>query len=131
MLGIGTMVYQLSGGSPKDPKDYYGKKIETAEFNGDAITLVFTDGIKIKITDEGQTCCENRYMTCDDEPKDLEGGSLVSIRINKIEEKGNEYGDPHEIAFLVIETEKTAITFCTHNEHNGYYGGFALSINEE
>ena len=37
-----------------------------------------------------------------------------------------EYGDDHEVAFLGIYTTKGVIVCQTHNEHNGYYGGFSL-----
>ena len=36
------------------------------------------------------------------------------------------WGGVHEVQFLNIETSLGIITFETHNEHNGYYGGFYI-----
>ena len=38
----------------------------------------------------------------------------------------DEYGNVHEVQFLVVTTSKGAFTIETHNEHNGYYGGFFI-----
>jgi hypothetical protein len=27
-----------------------------------------------------------------------------------------------------VQTTKGSFTICTHNEHNGYYGGFSLRV---
>lgn len=122
------MIHHLSGGSKESADKYYGREIVDAQFKDDALTLTFSDGVKIKLTDEGQSCCESRYMTCDDKASDLIGGHLreISLRHSEIEE---EYG-AHEICFVKVETEKGHITIETHNEHNGYYGGFGLNLQE-
>jgi hypothetical protein len=130
MLGIGTMLHQLGGGSENSASKYYGRKIKAAEFRGDAMRLTFEDGVTIVISDQGQSCCESRYMTCDDNPSDLIGQELRKIEVKSFDEINNDYDDCHEIAFLEIGTDQTSITFATHNEHNGYYGGFGLNISE-
>ena len=136
MPGFGVMIHALSGGSPKSPKDYYGRKIESAKLEGDAIFLTFSDGVTIKIWDDGQSCCEIRYTTCDDDINSLAGGELRDISVsdglvsNSNKENDDNDWDSHEIAFLKIQTDKIAITAATHNNHNGYYGGFALSLDE-
>jgi hypothetical protein len=38
-----------------------------------------------------------------------------------------EYGEVHEQTFLKIRTNNGDATVVTHNEHNGYYGGFNIS----
>jgi len=125
------MLHTLGGGSPKSASDYYGKKITGAELVGDEFRLKFDDGVEIKIWDDSQSCCESRYMTCDDEPRDLVGQKLVSIEVKEgaAPENDDEWGE-HEIAFLEIQGDKSSIQFATHNEHNGYYGGFGLSLDE-
>jgi hypothetical protein len=35
-------------------------------------------------------------------------------------------GEDHELAFLKVSTNKDCITLETHNENNGYYGGFGI-----
>ncbi len=59
---IGAMLHYIGGGSDKDPKDYYGKIVSSAEFSDDSLKITFDGGKKIMIHDDGQSCCENRYM---------------------------------------------------------------------
>lgn len=121
----------LSGGSGKDPKEYFGRKIVDADFSDDSLVLTFEDGVKIKIFDDGQSCCEARYMRTDDEVSFLKGKTLTGIESKDATstEDPDGYGE-HEVVFLEIQTDQGSITFSNHNEHNGYYGGFGLSIEE-
>ncbi len=133
MRGIGSMLHELGGGTENSASKYYGKIIKDATFEsmGDGrFYLEFEDGVKIKIYDDGQSCCENRYMTCDDDPKALVGQTLIGI---EVKDGGTTKGawETHEVLFLEIQGNKSAIQFATHNEHNGYYGGFGLNITEE
>ena len=44
-------------------------------------------------------------------------------------EEANEWGDSHETMFVEIVTDGgDSVTLTTHNEHNGYYGGFWLQL---
>lgn len=131
-LGMGAMLHMLSGGSPKSAQDYYGRVIKTAVFNkgADDVRITFADGVTVRIWDNGRSCCENRYMTCDDSLSDLNGKTLAEINVKPGSETRDDYAE-HEIAFLEIKTtDGTSVSFTTHNEHNGYYGGFGLSIDE-
>lgn len=130
MRGIGSILHQLGGGSEQDPAKYYGRLITDANIDDNELTMKFDDGVQIRVLDDAQSCCENRYMTCDDDPKSLIGGKLVSIMVRDGEPKSDEYGQEHEVCFLQIQTDNGFITVATHNEHNGYYGGFGLSIRE-
>lgn len=134
-LGVGAMLHYLGGGSQKDPKEYYGKKIKAATFASDNFAIEFEDGVKIKITDNGQSCCESRYMVCDDNPAELEGQILIGIEVKDVNPPHadyckKEYCDVHDVAFLEIQDNHSSITFSTHNIHNGYYGGFGLNVSE-
>lgn len=126
-LGMGAMIHMLGGGSPESADKYYGRKIKSSTFGADMFLITFDDGVTIKITDDGQSCCESRYMTCDDDPSFLNGKTLTGITVKETNDDGD---DCHEIAFLEVQTDQGSITFATHNEHNGYYGGFGLSIAE-
>lgn len=129
--GIGVMLHQLGGGTEHSASEYYGKKISMAELAGDVIRIDFEDGKKIQITDQGQSCCESRYITTDDEPSSIIGGTLLEIEVKDGSPSENDdCCETHDVLFLEIKTDKGFITFCTHNEHNGYYGGFGLSIDE-
>lgn len=129
--GFGAMLHYLSGGSANDPKKYYGKVVESAQLVGDdRLRISFVGGPVIELWDNGQSCCEKRYLTCDDDPADLNGQGLVSIEAVRTEERDDNHGDPHEMVFVKVQGDRSAITLCAHNKHNGYYGGFGLTITE-
>jgi hypothetical protein len=128
-MGLGAMIHVLGGGSIESADKYYGRKIKSAKMLNDKFYITFTGGSQIVISDDGQSCCETRYMTCDDNPADLVGGKLRGIEVKKIDDVQDEY-EQHDVAFLEIATDTDSITFCTHVEHNGYYGGFSLNITE-
>lgn len=144
--GIGAMLHILSGGSEEDPAKYYGRTITRAELvktdsfpakswrdtpdELDALNIWFADGTHIRLFDDGQSCCESRYITTDDDPHTLAGKRLARIEAKPGPEVEEEY-ETHEQVFVEVLTEDgTCVTLCTHNEHNGYYGGFGLSIKE-
>lgn len=128
MPGVGAMLHALGGGSEKDPKDYYGRKITAAAKDGDDFRLTFDDGVTIEISDAGQSCCEHRYVVMDDDPSVLVGHRLVAIEVNRTEDAPSE--DTHEVAFLDVKSDGGMVSFSFHNEHNGYYGGFGLNVAE-
>lgn len=141
--GLGAMIHYLGGGSKKNASDYYGRKVTAVSTttepgyrsigNGEktGLNITFEDGVTIRLTDEGQSCCEHRYMTCDDDLSKLVGGKLTKIEVRELKDESDPtgYGD-HEQAFVEVATDECFITVVTHNEHNGYYGGFGLSIDE-
>ena len=107
---------------------YYGKKITEVQFDEDTIILKFEDGSGFRIVDNGQSCCENRYMRTDDKPKDLIGSRLKEVRLADSRSTKDNYGDVHEIQFLIIKAGYEEISFSSHNVHNGYYGGFYIQL---
>jgi len=124
----------LLGTSWRDGKtsdEYRGRKVINATMDDEAIHIKFDDGTKIKLFDDGQSCCESRYMTTDDDVKSLVGGRWVHAKVKEGPFEEGEYGDCHETAFLEIQTDTGFITVTNHNQHNGYYGGFGLIIAEE
>jgi|GEM_PF-1159730 len=140
--GMGAMLHYLSGGSKKNASDYYGRRVVAASMSKisgyrsigdgekDALNLTFDDGVTLRLTDEGQSCCEHRYMTCDDDLSKLVGGKLNRIEAKEGPTTSADYGEEHEQIFVEIATDQCFVTVCTHNEHNGYYGGFGLSLDE-
>lgn len=103
----------------------YGKVIKKVEMIDDELLFDFEDGKKIKLFDDGQSCCENRYMVTDDKLEDFSGSVFVEAELRDAPNEPGEYGE-HEVQFLVIKTSKGEFTCATHNEHNGYYGGFGV-----
>ena len=138
-LGFGVMTFQLFGSSEGYEK-YVGRRIVEASLvkagdkpscgeAGDELRLKFEDGVEISLRDEGQSCCESRYVTCDDDLSKIVGGKLVKIEAKDAPNGESGYGE-HEQCFIEVSTDECFVTLCTHNEHNGYYGGFALAIQE-
>jgi hypothetical protein len=54
---------------------------------------------------------------------------LTSIEAKDGPNLEDAYGE-HEQVFVEVVTTKGLITIANHNEHNGYYGGFALTTTE-
>lgn len=127
--GIGAMLHYLGGGSEHSADEYYGKTIAAAELKDDCLRIGFGDGKTIEIWDNGQSCCEHRYMRTDDDVSSLVGGKLIRIEAKAAPDLPDEYGE-HEQVFVEIATDKGFITIANHNEHNGCYGGFGLTITE-
>lgn len=66
----------------------------------------------------------------DDELNDFVGAKFIKAEI--VDGPDLETGDScHEQQFLLIDTSLGTFTMVTHNEHNGYYGGFALTIQQK
>lgn len=83
-----------------------------------------------KIWDGGQCCCEYRYMSTDDDLQSIVGGKLLNIEIKDGPDSGDSY-TVTECQFLEITTDKGFVTIKNYNEHNGYYGGFDIKIEED
>lgn len=110
---------------------YVGKVIDSVVLGSDdALHFVFADGAKMMLLDNGQSCCETRYMTTDDDLAFYSGSMLVSIEVRDAPDMDHEY-NVHEVQFLEVMTNRGCFTMTTHNEHNGYYGGFNVCIHAE
>lgn len=130
MRGIGANLHILSGGSPRNPSDFYGRRISAAHLDADeGLFITFDDGTKVRLWDNAQSCCEHRYITCDDDLSKIIGGVLQRIEVKQAPDVETEY-DVHEQLFVEVGTDECFIALTTHNEHNGYYGGFGLCIDE-
>lgn len=101
-LGMGVMINMLSG-NEDSVKAFTGalNKTITAISLGedDALHFTFDDGTKIKIFDDGQSCCESRYMRTDDNLADFVGAMLLGIEIKDAPNAPAEYNE-HEVQFL-------------------------------
>lgn len=128
-LGIGAMIHVLRGGSEHLPDEYTGQKIIAAEMNDERLRLKLGSGKTIEIWDNGQSCCESRYMTTDDDISSLVGHTLRRIEAKEGSDNGGGC-DVHETVFVEVGTDQGFITIVNHNEHNGYYGGFGPTITE-
>lgn len=121
------MIGLLSGNadSVKAFQSCIGKTIKSLSLSNDVLHFVMEDGTKMDMYDDGQSCCEHRYMTTDDKLEDFIGAKLIGAEVKEAAPIAVDYGD-HEIAFLDVTTDKGMFQMKTHNEHNGYYGGFLI-----
>ena len=112
------------------PDKYIGRLIVAAHQVDDELILTLADpACNLVISDKGQSCCEVRWMSTDDNLS-----SLIGHRLTRIDCKDgpSELGyECHETMFVEVGTDSGFITLVTHNEHNGYYGGFYLQIDEQ
>lgn len=128
--GLGVMINMLFGDrGQKFLQDAIGKTIKNAELKLDALRIEFEDGTGIKVSDAGQSCCERRYMRTDDDLTLYQGSQLVSMEVRDGTPVSGQYED-HEIQFLDVITSKGTFQMISHNEHNGYYGGFWIAVSE-
>ena len=96
---------------------------------GTALLFTFEDGKKMSLADEGQSCCEMRYMSTDDDLRYYIDGNFLGVEVKGGPTEEDRYGT-HEVQFLEVKTDIGSFTMANHNQHNGYYGGFALSARE-
>lgn len=110
-------------------KDKVIKKLWLDE-EANKFIFVFTDDSKLTLFDNGQSCCESRYMRTDG--NDLQphvGHKLVDINITGYNNTSDKYaGGEHEEQFVRVTTSLGTFVLVNHNEHNGYYGGFSLEL---
>ncbi|MGB1277639.1 MAG: DUF7448 domain-containing protein, partial [Nannocystaceae bacterium] len=115
-----------------DLSAFVGQKIRSIELDkerngGDGgVVLTFEGGRAFMLYDCARSCCESRYITTDDDLGSFAGATLADIDV--AEGPTTEVdGEPHETAFLKVKTSLGDVTFETHNEHNGYYGGMIVT----
>ncbi len=128
-IGVGAMLHYLLGGSKHSASEFYGRTICGAEIIDNRLRLKLDGGQQIEIWDDGQSCCESRWMSTDDNLQTLIGHKLTRIEAKDAPDLSDEYGT-HEQVFVEVGTDKGFVTLANHNEHNGYYGGFGLTITE-
>lgn len=92
----------------------------------DKLCFEFDDNSKLFLWDDGQSCCESRYMRTDDDLTEYTGATLLGFELKDAPSIEGEYGDEHEVQFLDVKTDKGIFQMASHNEHNGYYGGFYI-----
>ena len=125
MLGLGVMIQSLGGNEEtvNAVKSALGKTIETVKLEDNELLFKFTDGTALKMFDDGQSCCENRYMATSDDLAEYSNTTLLDFELKTAPNMEDGYGD-HEVQFLDVKTSNGVFQMANHNEHNGYYGGF-------
>lgn len=105
-------------------KKAIGRKITSLAVADDELKIGLGDETLV-LKDGGQSCCEHRYMQCDDDLKPFIGAELRKLELRDGPSVEKE-GDPTDCQFLVVETSEGAFTCANYNRHNGYYGGFYI-----
>lgn len=148
MEGIGVLLSRMGGGADEDGAfaASIGKTIKAvaiddphvadeAAWRGkiSGLRIDFTDGTAIVLRDEGQSCCEARWIHTDDDLGYHVGATLLSAEIADAPsipdpDDPEGHGGGHEVQFLRVKTSNGVIVCETHVNHNGYYGGFSLVV---
>jgi hypothetical protein len=132
--GMGVIFAALAGNdeSADAVRAAMGKTIASLRLDEDedSLKFVFGDDSKLTIYDAGQNCCESRYMRTDDNLADFVGAKFLGTETKDAPDMEDDY-NVHEVQFLEVKTDKGVFTMASHNEHNGYYGGFALRAHSE
>ena len=133
MLGFGVMINALGGNreTVEAVQAAMGKTITALSLTDDQLRFEFEDGSRLRLWDNGQSCCESRYMQTDDDLPYYIGAKFVGAEVRDGGSTESEYGDAHEIQFLVVTTDRGTFSMASHNEHNGYYGGFWITASVE
>jgi len=133
-LGLGVMLGILGGNSEtvEAVQSALGKTITGMEVVDDNLRISLDDGTTLVLYDGGQSCCEYRHMSTDDDLSYHIGATLNNIELREAAPLSeSEWGDVHEVQFLDVTTSKGVAQFANHNEHNGYYGGFWIVARTE
>ena len=69
-LGVGVMLSQIYG-KPVSFDSVLNQPMSSIGLDDSELTIGFADGQRLRLRDEGQSCCEHRYMTTDDDLADL------------------------------------------------------------
>lgn len=129
---MGVLLHRLGGYSSKEGvaklQDSIGKTIRDVVLEDDRLTVTFADDTTLAFFDNGQSCCESRYMRTDDTLADFANATFLGAELESGPDEEGEYGDMHEIQFLRLQTSAGPLVCSSHNEHNGYYGGFAITV---
>ena len=125
--GMGVLLGILGGNheTVSSIKSVLGNTIEKVwlDEKDNELKFKFTNGVGIRIWDDGQSCCEYRYMVTADDLTEYQNAKLLDFELKDAPNGEDEYGE-HEIQFLDVKTDKGVFQMANHNEHNGYYGGF-------
>lgn len=105
-----------------------GKTITGITCTDNTLCIAFTDNSFITLSDHGQSCCEARYMVCDDDPAPYVGATFLGAVVKVGGSMDEDNYDVHDYQFLEVQTSIGPFTVANHNEHNGYYGGFDVCV---
>jgi len=92
------------------------------------LIITFDTGKQLVIYDSPPKCCEHRYLHTSDDLSSFAGEKFVDLYCRGFKENEHGNDEANEIGFYVIKTDKGQFVLETHNDHNGYYGGFHIQF---
>jgi len=127
-IGFGAALKKMFGCEQSDQavRDAIGLTITGVTLDHEDTLRIAFAGSELHLADEGQSCCEKRYMRTDDDLSEFVGARFLGVEVKDAPSPDGDGYNDHEVQFLEIRTDRGSITMASHNEHNGYYGGFAL-----
>lgn len=100
-----------------------------------SLVFEFVDGSRLVIKDDGQSCCERRFLHTDDDLEHYINSKLLDIEISDGPDGGYEDSDNGleilQQQFMKVKTTVGVFTVVNYNYHNGYYGGFDITLYDE
>jgi hypothetical protein len=125
---MGVMINMLfgDGETQEAMTKAIGHTISGVKLENDEILVGLNNGSTLRVSDQGQSCCESRYITTDADLPSYVGRRIVGFELRDMPDV-NDSSEHHEVQAFVIRTDEGNIDFVTHVEHNGYYGGFSIS----
>lgn len=130
MSNLGLMVMMKSMMGNQETVEAFSKGVNQqirplSVTDEESLVFEFENGYKMRIFDDGQSCCEHRYMRTDDDLSHFVGATLLDAELRDGGSQEEEY-ECKDCQFLIVKTSKGEFTVQNYNEHNGYYGGFAI-----
>jgi hypothetical protein len=127
-LGLGVMLNLMAGNENtiNTLNDFTGKIIRKIEIVDDRLKFSFVGGSQMVMYDDGQSCCERRYMHTDDDLSYFVDTPFLDAELRNGPDEDKGWEGVKESQFLIITTGKGQFTVVNYNEHNGYYGGFSV-----
>jgi hypothetical protein len=111
-------------------KQFKDKTITSIVIDNNKLTLSFNDNTSLIFRDDGQDCCEYRYMHTDDDLNYFNNSKLLNAKILEGPTIDSGDDDIKECEFLIITTSKGDFTIQNYNKNNGYYGGFNITVHD-
>jgi len=104
-----------------------GKVIKSVQITGDDNLRIVFEDLSVLEFEQYQSCCEHKYLVCDDNLEEFVGAKFVHIELKDCTSTDTDW-DVHEISFFEVMTSIGCFTIAAHNEHNGYYSGTDLDL---
>jgi hypothetical protein len=103
------------------PEMGIGKVIKKIEIDNIVLLITFEDYSVLTVWDDKQTCCEERYMSTDDDLSYQIGAVFMGLEVLPTED------DP-DVQFMHLRTNRSVVVCTSYTDcgESGYYTGFDI-----